>query len=119
MIHEKQGMDTVRAVFIMDPTAKVRLILYYPQEVGRSMAEMLTRGQSIAAYLASEKAAIPANWPENELVGDHIIVPPANTEADAKKRSGQKGLLRLVVLSPRNEKRKIGKLGRALYNTWY
>jgi len=89
MIHEKAGSDTVRAVFIMDPEAKIRLILYYPQEIGRNMKEIL-RAVKALQLSAKEKAAVPANWPENELVGDHVIVPPANTEAEAAKRRGKK-----------------------------
>lgn len=89
MIHEKQGTDTVRAVFIMDPKAKIRLILYYPQEVGRSMAEILRAVQALQ-LATEEKCAVPANWPENELVGKHVIVPPAKTETEAKSRVGQK-----------------------------
>ncbi|NRS90664.1 alkyl hydroperoxide reductase subunit AhpC, partial [Flavobacterium sp. 7E] len=30
----------VRAVFIMDPKGKVRLMMYYPLNVGRNMAEI-------------------------------------------------------------------------------
>ncbi len=26
----------------------------------------------------SEGVAIPANWPENELIGDEVIIPPAS-----------------------------------------
>ncbi|MEM3494049.1 MAG: peroxiredoxin, partial [Thermoplasmata archaeon] len=34
--------------------------------------------------------AIPANWPNNELIGDKVIVPPASTIADKKKREESK-----------------------------
>jgi len=30
--------------------------------------------------------ATPANWPQNELVKDHVIVPPATSEQEAKER---------------------------------
>jgi peroxiredoxin (alkyl hydroperoxide reductase subunit C) len=30
--------------------------------------------------------ALPANWPENELFGDHVIVPPASDVQTAKER---------------------------------
>jgi len=36
-----------------------------------------------------EGVAIPANWPENELVGDNVIMPPASSEKDIKKRKKQ------------------------------
>jgi len=40
MLHPGKGTNTVRAVFIVDP-GKVRLIMYYPQEVGRNMDEIV------------------------------------------------------------------------------
>ncbi|HQL11255.1 MAG TPA: peroxiredoxin [Candidatus Woesebacteria bacterium] len=89
MIHEKQGTDTVRAVFIIDDRAVIRLILYYPQEVGRNMSEIL-RAVKALQYATANKVAMPANWPENELIGNQVIIPPAKTEAEVKARAGQK-----------------------------
>ncbi|RLG22293.1 peroxiredoxin [Methanosarcinales archaeon] len=85
LIHPGKGTNTVRAVFIVDPQGVIRAILYYPQELGRNMDEILrmVRGLQI---VDGEGVAIPANWPENELVGDSVIIPPAKTVEDAKKR---------------------------------
>jgi len=71
MIHPSKGMNTVRAVFIVDPEGTIRLILYYPQEIGRNMDEIL---RALKALQISDKhrVAIPANWPENELIGDRV-----------------------------------------------
>jgi len=33
-----------------------------------------------------EGVAIPANWPNNELIGDKVIIPPASDVDTAKKR---------------------------------
>ncbi|MCK4351155.1 MAG: peroxiredoxin, partial [Candidatus Krumholzibacteria bacterium] len=33
--------------------------------------------------------ALPANWPENELIKDHVIVPPATDQETARKRKEQ------------------------------
>jgi peroxiredoxin (alkyl hydroperoxide reductase subunit C) len=30
--------------------------------------------------------AIPANWPNNEIVGNNVIVPPASSEQEAESR---------------------------------
>ena len=38
----------VRAVFIIDPTGKVRLIMYYPLNVGRNMDEIV---RSLKAFV--------------------------------------------------------------------
>lgn len=34
MIHPGKGTNTVRAVFLIDPNSVIRLMIYYPQEVG-------------------------------------------------------------------------------------
>jgi peroxiredoxin (alkyl hydroperoxide reductase subunit C) len=85
MLHPGKGTNTVRAVFIIDPEGKVRLIMYYPQEIGRNIDEVL---RSVKALQTSDAngVAIPANWPDNDLIGSNVIVPPATTEAEAKKR---------------------------------
>jgi len=85
MIHPGKGTNTVRAVFVVDPDGIVRLILYYPQEVGRNMDEIL---RVLKALQSSDKygVATPANWPENELVNDNVIIPPASDESTAKER---------------------------------
>ncbi len=41
MIHPGKGTNTVRAVFIIDPNGVLRALLYYPQELGRNMDEIL------------------------------------------------------------------------------
>ena len=85
MIHPGKGTNTVRAVFIVDDKGIVRLILYYPQEIGRNMDEIL---RAVKALQTSDKykVATPANWPENELIKDRVIVPPASTVEEAAKR---------------------------------
>ena len=85
LIHPAKGTHTVRAVFIVDPAGTVRAILYYPQELGRNMDEIL---RMIKGFQASAKhgVAIPAGWPENEMVGDHGIIPPATDEKTAADR---------------------------------
>jgi len=84
LIHPGKGTNTVRAVFVVDPSSKIRAILYYPQELGRNMDEILRiiRGFQISD---SRKVAIPANWPKNELIGDKIIIPPPTDEKKAKE----------------------------------
>lgn len=89
LIHPAKGMTTVRAVFVVDPNGIIRAILYYPQELGRNMDEILRmiKGFQIAD---ANKVAIPANWPNNELIGEKVIIPPASTIADKKKREESK-----------------------------
>lgn len=73
----------VRAVFIIDPTGKVRLIMYYPLNIGRNMEEI--KRTLIALQTSDEnKCAMPLNWKE----GDKVIVPAPNTiEGLAERKS--------------------------------
>jgi len=85
LLHTQSVTHTVRAVFIVDPNGIIRAILYYPAELGRNIDEIL---RMIKGLQVADKyeAAIPANWPNNELVGEHVIVPPASTVEEAKER---------------------------------
>ncbi len=88
MLHPAKGSNTVRAVFVGDPEGNIRLILYYPQEVGRNMDEILRAVKALQVSDANG-VAIPAGWPNNELISDRVIVPPATDEKTAKERLGQ------------------------------
>ncbi len=85
LIHPGKGTNTVRAVFVVDDKAKIRVILYYPQELGRNIDEIL---RIVEAIQIADKSnvAMPANWPNNEIVKDHVIVPPATDIKTAKER---------------------------------
>lgn len=85
MLHPKKGTNTVRAVFVVDPKGTMRLMLYYPQEVGRNMDEIL---RVVKALQTTDQngVATPANWPNNELWGDEVIVPPAANEKAKEER---------------------------------
>jgi len=85
MIHPSKGTNTVRAVFIVDDKGIIRAILYYPQEAGRNVDEIL---RLVKALQTADKygVATPHKWPENELVGDHVIIPPASSVEEKKKR---------------------------------
>ena len=85
MIHPGKGTNTVRAVFVIDPNGVLRAMIYYPQEVGRNMDEILRLVKAL--QISDErKVAMPANWPNNELIGDKVIIPPASDEKSAKER---------------------------------
>jgi len=85
LIHPNKGSSTVRAVFMVDPKGIIRAILYYPQELGRNMDEFL---RMIKGFQTADKngVALPANWPNNELIKDRVIIPPASDVSTAKKR---------------------------------
>jgi peroxiredoxin (alkyl hydroperoxide reductase subunit C) len=71
----------VRAVFFIDPTGKIRLMMYYPLNVGRNMEEI--KRALIALQTADKyKVAMPLNWKP----GEKVIVPPPKTVAEMLER---------------------------------
>lgn len=71
----------VRAVFFIDPFQKIRLIMYYPLNVGRNMNEII---RCLIALQTSDthKVALPLNWKK----GDKAIVPPPKTLKQMENR---------------------------------
>jgi len=84
MLHPGKGTNTVRVVFIVDPKGTLRLMIYYPQEVGRNMKEIVRAVKALQT--ADTQGPTPADWPNSDLIGDRIIMPPARTREDARKR---------------------------------
>ncbi len=77
--------QAVRAVFIMDPDARVKAILYYPLSTGRNMDEIMR--MIIAMQKADrEQIATPANWQP----GEDVIIPPPGSCGVAKDRVASK-----------------------------
>jgi peroxiredoxin (alkyl hydroperoxide reductase subunit C) len=73
----------VRAVFIIDPTGKIRLIMYYPLNVGRNMEEI--KRTLLALQTSDEyKVAMPLNWQPGEKV---IVGAPKTLEALAERKA--------------------------------
>ncbi|MCC7575398.1 MAG: peroxiredoxin [Methanomethylovorans sp.] len=77
--------QAVRAVFIIDPKAKVRAILYYPLSNGRNMAE-IKRLLLAMQKSDAEGIATPANWQP----GEDVIIPPPGSCGVAKERVEKK-----------------------------
>lgn len=71
----------VRAVFFIDPDKKIRLIMYYPLNVGRNMDEIL-RVLKALQFSDENKVALPLDWQP----GDKVIVPPPKTLAEMDAR---------------------------------
>lgn len=71
----------VRAVFFIDPKKKIRLIMYYPLNVGRNMDEIL---RALDALQTSDKykVAMPLDWKR----GDKVIVPPPKNLQEMEER---------------------------------
>ena len=71
----------VRAVFFIDPKKKIRLIMYYPLNVGRNMNEIL-RALEALQMSDQHKVAMPLDWKK----GDKVIIPPPTTLEEMKTR---------------------------------
>ncbi|WP_461202771.1 peroxiredoxin [Anoxybacillus sp. TBDG-1] len=85
MIHPTKGTRTVRSVYIVDHEGTIRLMLTYPESVGRNIYEIVRAVKALQTADAYQAAA-PANWPHNELVGDRLIMPPPRTIQQAEER---------------------------------
>ncbi len=83
------GSNTARAVFMVDPKGTIRAIVYYPAEVGRDWDEILRALKALQTSDANG-VALPHKWPNNELIGDRAIVPPAGTTDAIKQREEAK-----------------------------
>jgi len=73
--------QAVRAVFLIDPKAKIRAVLYYPLSNGRNFQEikrLLIALQTTDAH----GCATPADWQP----GEDVIVPPPGSCGTAKER---------------------------------
>ena len=71
----------VRAVFFIDPSKKIRLIMYYPLNVGRNMDEIL-RALEALQMSDKHKVAMPLDWKK----GDKVIVPPPKSLDELNER---------------------------------
>ncbi len=71
----------VRAVFFIDPHGKIRLIMYYPLNIGRNMDEIW---RVLKALQVSDEngVAMPLNW----TPGAKVIVPPPKTVDEMEDR---------------------------------
>ncbi|HET8816424.1 peroxiredoxin [Pseudidiomarina aestuarii] len=85
MIHPNESVTaTVRSVFIIDPSMKIRLMMTYPMTVGRNFDEIL---RVIDALQTTDKqeVACPADW----RPGNPVIIRPTVSDEDAKKKFPQ------------------------------
>jgi len=78
--------QTIRAVFIIDPQATIRAILYYPMSNGRNIEE-IQRLLIALQHTDEHQVATPANW----RPGDDVIVPPPKSYDDAERRLEEAG----------------------------
>ena len=88
MIHGNEASTAaVRAVFFIDPQFNIRLLMYYPLNVGRNMDEI--KRALIGLQTTDEHScALPLDWRE----GDKVIVPPPKNLTELDDRLGDKSV---------------------------
>ena len=82
MIHPGEGdTSTVRSVFVIDPSNKIRLTLTYPKSVGRNFDEIV---RVLDALQMTERGPVvtPVDW----TPGDRVIVAPTLSTDDARQQ---------------------------------
>lgn len=83
MIHPAANASlTVRSVFFIDPSKKIRATLTYPPATGRNFAEIL-RVLDGLQLTDSHAVATPADWTDGD---DVVIVPSITDPAELRKR---------------------------------
>ena len=97
LIHAESATHTVRAVFIVDSKGVIRTILYYPLELGRLIDEILRIVRALKVGDAYGRA-VPADWPNNQIIGEGLILPPPTIEEQAQARieMAKKGEIRCL-----------------------
>ena len=73
--------QTVRTVFVIGPDKKIKLMLVYPMTTGRNFDEVLRVIDSMQ-LTAKHQVATPVNWKP----GDEVIIVPAVSDDDARKK---------------------------------
>jgi peroxiredoxin (alkyl hydroperoxide reductase subunit C) len=77
----------VRAVFFIDPSDKIRAIIYYPLVLGRNFEEI----KRVIVGLQTADAhdvALPANWEP----GKDVVLHYPTTVAEVEQRCAQEGI---------------------------
>ncbi len=72
---------TVRSVFLIGPDKKIKAMLTYPMSSGRNFDEVLRLLDS-CQLTAAYQVATPVNWRS----GEDVIIVPAVSDTEAKKR---------------------------------
>ena len=82
MIHPNANAKvTVRTVFVIDPSKKLRLTITYPPSTGRNFDEILRVIDSLQ-LTDNYSVATPVNWQE----GEDVVVAPTIPTEEAKKK---------------------------------
>lgn len=99
MIHPNANATlTVRSLFVIDPSKKIRLTITYPASTGRNFDEVLRVIDSLQ-LTDNHKVATPGNWKRGE---DVVIVPSLQDPEEIARRfpKGYKALRPYLRMTP-------------------
>ena len=103
MIHEDANAKlTVRSVFFIDPSKKVRATITYPPATGRNFDEILRVIDGLQ-LTDSHQVATPVNWKD----GDDVVIVPSITddkEIAEKFPKGHKELKPYLRMTPQSNR---------------
>jgi alkyl hydroperoxide reductase subunit AhpC len=77
---------TVRSLFVIDPSRKVRLIITYPASTGRNFDEILRVIDSLQ-LTDNYSVATPGNWKD----GEDVVIVPSLQDPEILKQKFPKG----------------------------
>jgi alkyl hydroperoxide reductase subunit AhpC len=87
MVHpEVDAKITVRAVYFIDPSKKIRAIITYPPSAGRNFQEVLRVLDSLQ-LTDHHSVATPANWKD----GEDVVIVPSLKDPEVMKQKFPKG----------------------------
>lgn len=87
MVHpEVDAKITVRSLYFIDPSKKIRAIITYPPSAGRNFQEVLRVLDSLQ-LTDSHSVATPGNWRD----GDDVVIVPSLQDPEVMKQKFPKG----------------------------
>lgn len=63
--------QSIRGVFFIDPENKIKAFLFYPNEVGRNIDEVIRMLKALQTQYSHQNTVMPANWQP----GDEAMIP--------------------------------------------
>lgn len=80
---QSNNNQSIRGVFFIDPENKIKAFLFYPNEVGRNIDEIIRMLKALQAQYNNQNTVIPANWQP----GDEAMIPILTKEDKEELKS--------------------------------
>ncbi|MFX1239006.1 MAG: peroxiredoxin [Promethearchaeota archaeon] len=69
----------IRKTIIVNPKGIIKAILDYPRQIGRNVNEIIRIVEALKTA-EEQDAMAPANWPDNDLIKNRVVLFPAENE---------------------------------------